>query len=113
MVRNINRVPLASSTRPVGGNALHFEPDRWYALKHEIVMNTPGQNDGVIRAWLDGQPALEVTTFRFRDVDTFAIDTLYFSTFFGGGSSSWATTRDEVVFFDDFEVRTNTGTDTA
>mmetsp|Transcript_32494 Transcript_32494/g.97785 ORF Transcript_32494/g.97785 Transcript_32494/m.97785 type:complete len:396 (-) Transcript_32494:68-1255(-) len=95
-----------------GGNALHFEPDRWYALKHEIVMNTPGQNDGVIRAWLDGQPALEVTTFRFRDVDTFAIDTLYFSTFFGGGSS-WATTRDEVVFFDDFEVRTNTGTDTA
>ena len=47
-------------------------------------------------------PALETTTMR-RDVDDFAIDTLYFSTFFGG--LSWATTADEVVWFDDFEIR--------
>ena len=29
---------------------------------------------------------------------------LYFSTFFGGGSSIWATSKDEVAFFDDFVV---------
>lgn len=87
------------------GEPVHFEPDRWYTLRHEIIMNTPGEYDGVIRTWLDGEPALVMTEMRFRDVDTFAIDTLYFSTFFGGGSSSWATTRDEVIWFDDFEVR--------
>ena len=88
------------------GESIQFERDRWYTLQHEITMNTPGEYDGVIRTWLDGQPALTVTDMRFRDVDTFAIDTLYFSTFFGGGSSSWATSKDEVVWFDDFEVRT-------
>ena len=56
-------------------------------------------NDVLLRA-LHPLPAS-----RFRDVDDFAIDTLYFSTFFGGGSSSWATTADEVVWFDDFEIR--------
>ena len=85
---------------------VRFESDRWYTLRHEIIMNTPGEHDGVIRTWLDGEPALTVTDMRFRDVDTFAIDTLYFSTFFGGGSSSWATSKDEVIWFDDFEVRT-------
>ena len=84
---------------------IRFEPGRWYTLHHEITMNTPGEHDGIIRTWLDGVPALTVTDLRFRDVDELAIDTLYFSTFFGGGSASWATTRDEVVWFDDFEVR--------
>ena len=87
------------------GQPLRFERDRWYTLQHEIVMNTPGQQDGIIRTTLDGVPALTVTDMRFRDVDTLAIDSLYFSTFFGGGSSSWATTRDEVIWFDDFEVQ--------
>ena len=67
-------------------------------------MNTPGQNDGSITAWFDGQLALESGDMRFRDVDSFAIDGMYFSTFFGGGSSSWATTSDEIVLFDDFRI---------
>ena len=41
---------------------------------------------------------------RFRDIDDFAIDRLYFSTFFGGSDSSWSTTKDEVTFFDDFII---------
>ncbi|MEE2681726.1 MAG: hypothetical protein VX641_05065 [Planctomycetota bacterium] len=89
----------------IEGEPIRFEPGRWYTLRHEITMNTPGEYDGVIRTWLDDTPTLTVTDMRFRDLDTLAIDTLYFSTFFGGGSPSWATTRDEVVWFDDFEVR--------
>ena len=90
----------------IDGEPIRFERDRWYTLRHEITMNTPGEPDGVIRTWLDGVPALTITDLRFRDVETLAIDTVYFSTFFGGGSSSWATTADETVWFDDFEVRT-------
>ena len=86
------------------GSPLQFEPNRWYTVRHDITMNTPGEYDGIIRTWLDGNPALEVTSMRFRDVDELAIDTMYFSTFFGGGSSSWATTQDELILFDDFEV---------
>ncbi|MEM7457766.1 MAG: polysaccharide lyase, partial [Planctomycetota bacterium] len=86
------------------GDWMEFESDRWYHLRHRVVMNTPGQSDGVIMAWLDGELVLVVDNIRFRDVSTLQIDQFYFSTFFGGGSSIWATTKDEYAFFDDFRI---------
>ena len=67
-------------------------------------MNTPGQNDGVVKAWLDGVQVMQLDNIRFRDTANLQIDSMYFSTFFGGGSPIWATTKDEVAFFDDFEI---------
>ena len=81
-----------------------FESDRWYHLRHRVVMNTPGLSDGVIMAWLDGEQVLSVDDIRFRDVASLQIDQMYFSTFFGGGSSEWATSKDEVAYFDDFRI---------
>ena len=82
-----------------------MEPDRWYAIKHEIVMNTPGRRDGVIRGWLDGVSCLDASHLRFRDVDTIGIDWLLFSTFTGGSDETWKTSKDEEIWFADFEVR--------
>ena len=86
------------------GETLQFIPGQWHEVMHEIRINTPGLNDGSIRGWLDGELVLNRTDIRFRDVDDFAIDGLYFSTFFGGGSSSWSTTKDETILFDDFMI---------
>ena len=85
----------------IGGEPVVFVPGRWYHVEHRIVMNTPGQKDGVIQGWLDGQLALEKRGLRFRNTAAFAIDTLQFSTFFGGGDPSWAASRDEEIAFDD------------
>ena len=68
------------------GQWAEFESDRWYTLEQRVVINTPGENDGIIEAWLDGEKVLEVSNLRFRDVDSFAIDQVLFSTFFGGSS---------------------------
>ena len=87
-----------------GGAAASFLPGQWHEVVHEIRINTPGMNDGSITGWFDGKLALEATSMRFRDVDEFAIDGMYFSTFFGGGSSSWSTTKDETILFDDFRI---------
>ncbi len=89
------------------GQTLQFIPGQWHDVKHEITMNTPGLNDGSIRGWLNGELVLERTDMRFRDIADFAIDGLYFSTFFGGGSSSWSTTKDETILFDDFTIQTD------
>jgi hypothetical protein len=70
----------------------------------EVVMNTPGQADGIVRAWLDGHLALEKTDFRFRDVSDLQIDRIHFDTFFGGGDSSWAPTKDEHIDFGDLKL---------
>ncbi len=82
----------------------NFVPDTWHRVETRIAMNTPGENDGIIQSWFDGELALTVNTIRFRDVDTFGIDTFYFSTFFGGSNSSWSTSKDEYVSFDDFVI---------
>ncbi len=92
------------------GDPIRFEPGRWHEVVHEIRMNKPGQNNGSITCRMDGVVVLERGGMRFRDVDSFAIDGMYFSTFFGGGSSSWATTRDETIFFDDFRIESVSNT---
>lgn len=89
----------------LNGEPALFQPGVWHTLEHHLVMNTPGQHDGHLQAWLDGQMVLDVPNFLFRaDGADFAIDTLYFSTFFGGSGAEWAPTRDETIDFDDFVV---------
>ena len=78
----------------------------WYNVQHRVVMNTPGQDDGIIQAWLDGEMVLDVQNIHFRDTASLKIDLLYFSTFFGGSSAPWETTKEEQVLYDDFIVST-------
>ena len=92
-----------------GDNLLYgreFVPGRWHTINHRFVMNTPQERDGLHEAWFDGEPVLRHTDLRFRDTDAFGIDWLYFATFFGGADPSWATTKEEHAYFDDFVVST-------
>lgn len=83
-----------------------FDSDVWYHFQHRIVMNTPGQHDGIVQAWLDGEMVLDVDDIRFRDVASLKIDELYFSTFFGGSSEVWEPDEDQQIYFDDFVIAT-------
>ena len=83
-----------------------FQPGIWHTVEHRFVMNTPGMHDGVVQTWFDGEEALHVEDLRLRDVDSFAIDGLRIAFFFGGNNSSWATTKDEYIYVDDFVVST-------
>jgi hypothetical protein len=70
-------------------------------------MNTAGQHNGVLQAWADGVQMLNLTNFCYRVAGaTFAIDALYFSTFFGGSDASWAPTAVQTVDYDEFVVST-------
>ena len=89
-----------------GGQQCRFVPGVWYHIEVRIVMNTPQEKDGIIQAWLNGIKVLDRKNIRFRDVENLSIDIDYFSTFFGGGDSSWAATKDEFIFFDDFIIST-------
>lgn len=84
-----------------------FESDTWYHFQHRVVMNTPGQHDGIVQAWLDDELVLDVQDLRFRDVASLQIDELLFSTFFGGSSAIWETTKTEHTYFDDFVISTD------
>ena len=82
---------------------MYLIPGKWHELKTYIKMNTPGKEDGKIISWLDGKEAVNVN-LRFRKDLSFGIDRLYFTTFFGGNDPTWAPTKDEVVYFKDFNI---------
>jgi hypothetical protein len=48
--------------------------DRWYCYEYMVKANTPGQRDGEITVWLDGQLVADFLNLRFRDIDTLKID---------------------------------------
>jgi len=87
------------------GRNFVFVPGKWQTIEHRIVMNTPGQRDGILQAWVDGALVLDENQFYYcAPGATFAIDALYFSTFFGGSDSTWAPATDQTVDYDDFIV---------
>ncbi|MGM0462800.1 MAG: polysaccharide lyase [Fibrobacterota bacterium] len=85
----------------------YLVPGQWHELKTRIIMNTPGEHDGRITSWLDGDTALDsILRFRAAGADHFANDKFYFSTFFGGGDARWAPVKDEHILFDQFIIST-------
>jgi len=89
-----------------GGTNVSFQPGRWHTVEHRIKMNTPGQRDGILEGWVDGARYLNETDRQWRRSSAFAIDALYFSTFFGGGSQPWASPQQQWADFDDLIVST-------
>ena len=87
------------------GQHIKFKPGQWHTVIHQIAVNTPEKNDGVLRAFFDGKVVLDIDHLRFRDTDDFAIDGFLLSTFFGGGDPSWQTSAEEILLFDNFQIR--------
>jgi len=46
---------------------------RWVHVEQEVSMNTPGEDNGVLRVWIDGQLRLQATNIAWRPDDTVAI----------------------------------------
>jgi len=64
------------------------ERGRWVCLETYVQLNTPGANDGVMRAWVDGVLSLEHTTLRFRDVERLRIERIWMNIYHGGTATS-------------------------
>jgi hypothetical protein len=77
-------------TNSGNGTNIVLYPNTWYTVKTRIKMNTPSKYNGVCESWLDGVRVLNKTSVRWRDTYDVKIDKFYFSTFYGGGDSSYA-----------------------
>jgi dienelactone hydrolase len=76
------------------GDVFAFNPplhyDRWYSIEMYCKLNTPGKEgehgkkDGILKAWIDGQPAFERTDLRFRDVAKLKIESIWINVYHGG-----------------------------
>jgi hypothetical protein len=75
--------------------------NRWYSIEQYLKLNTPGQSNGVYRAWIDGQLAFERTDLHWRDVNTLRIESVWLNVFHGGTAK---TDRDLTLYMDNLVV---------
>jgi hypothetical protein len=61
-----------------------LERNRWYAIEQYVRINTPGQRDGIVRAWVDGVPVFERAGIRFRDTPRIKIEKVWMNVYHGG-----------------------------
>ena len=89
----------------LGRGTWKFVPGRWQHLAQRVVLNTAGQANGSVTVWLDGQQVFAQNGLSFRGNDQLHIDGLFFSTFFGGADTSWASPTDQYADFAGFTLR--------
>ncbi len=77
------------------GEQLHWDPGvidigRWYCVQGHVKLNTPGESDGVLEAWLDGTRVFRRTGMAFRRASEteVGIREFWLNVFFGGTSST-------------------------
>lgn len=67
-------------------------------------MNTVGQANGVLQAWMDGTQVLDLHSYVFRTDPAVHVTHFDWSIFRGGGDSSWAGARDGYIDVDNLTV---------
>ena len=83
---------------------LHFKPGIWYEIKQRVRVNTDGKKDAEIQVWVNNNLVLNMQDFRLRVGDAGQVDSMYFSTFFGGNQPNWAPDKDVYIRYDDFKI---------
>ena len=78
-----------------------LQNNRWYSIEQYLKMNTPGEKDGVLRAWVDGELAFEKTDIRFRHIKSLKIEEIWMNVYHGGTSPS---PYDQHLFIDNVVV---------
>ncbi|MEM7062275.1 MAG: DUF4347 domain-containing protein [Cyanobacteria bacterium P01_B01_bin.77] len=81
-----------------------FSKGDWHQITQHIKLNTDNKANGLLETWVDGEKHQSRSDMRWRLGDQGLIDSIYFSTFHGGGSDSWAPQVDSKAFFDGFVV---------
>jgi hypothetical protein len=62
--------------------------NRWHCIEQYVRMNTPGDHDGILRAWVDGRPAFEKTDILYRRVARLKIEQIWLNVYHGGTAVS-------------------------
>ncbi|MFP4171451.1 MAG: polysaccharide lyase [Candidatus Hydrogenedentota bacterium] len=75
----------------------------WRQIDQYVRMNTPGEHDGVLRGWVNGELVFERDDLLFRQAgyEHLRIEELYFNIYYGG---SWSSPVDTAFYFRDLKI---------
>ena len=101
-------MPCSSRQECCWGNIFAPEPpielarDTWVCLEIGMRLNTPGESDGSMTFWVDGDPALQVDGMHWRDSADLQLNNAWLQHYIELGDAS----RSNQIWFDDVVVST-------
>lgn len=115
--RGLFHPPDEDGTIPIGNYVYHadmdaygthalwdttLEPGRWYKIDQYIELNTPGENDGILRGWVDQTLVYDSTEWRWRDANDIRIQQ-FWANFYHGGTEP--TLQDMALYIDNLYLK--------
>jgi hypothetical protein len=90
------------------GQRTYLTPGKWHRIELRVKLNTPGVLDGSLQGWIDGEKRLDRSDMMFQmpGGEHLKIGTYMFYTFMGGGDSTFAPSKDQHAYFDNFMIST-------
>lgn len=73
---------------------------QWYQIDQYIDLNTPGQNDGVLKAWVDGEEVYSRSNWRWRDTRDLSVHAFWHDFYHGGNGTANNTYH---IYTDEYE----------
>ncbi|WP_158837602.1 polysaccharide lyase [Polaribacter sp. L3A8] len=101
--------PIIEPNNAPQEDQVKFTKGTWQHVEMYYKLNTPGKKDGIMKGWLNGKLALNITNAEdYRQVgeEDIHINSFYLSSFFGGSDETFQPTKDVYAYFDDFKVAT-------
>lgn len=79
---------------------------QWVRIEQEVVLNTPGERDGVLRVWIDGELKLEATSMSYRSDDKAVFTGAQVDVHYGDAALGWvAPAKPASVWITPFDLR--------
>lgn len=85
-----------------------FVKNKWNRITQRVVINTPGQRDGLVECWYNGRKAVTLANVQLRGrvgENVALIDQVSLQTFYGGHDRSWLPSHDTHAKFSVFLLR--------
>ncbi|KAG0699026.1 hypothetical protein DFH29DRAFT_983691 [Suillus ampliporus] len=86
----------------IGRGSFHYSRGNWTNLRQDVVLNTPGKQDGAFTLFVNGKQVINRTDIFYRDAPQQKKNT-----FFGGHGDGWATPKQQYTWFKDFAMTRN------
>jgi hypothetical protein len=102
-------VPPFSECNPkfgasVGRGSFHFTSGKWVTVSQRIKLNDSGQNNGELQLFVNGRSVINVKGLTLRNGGAGKMRGIQMQSFFGGHDHSWASPKDQSIYFKDFSV---------
>lgn len=78
---------------------INFSTNKWTTIEIYVKLNSGSDANGILQVWQDGSLMINQQKIQYRVNQTLGVSSLFFSTFFGGGTSDYATPVDTATYF--------------